>query len=85
MTEPLNQPLPVFDPAAKTRVIVGGLLLAFVWPLAAATMITIAVVMPAETLDKWAWLLILGGVVFAFGNTVAVINGVIHGKTVDID
>lgn len=70
-------PTPAADPAvARTRVIVGGILLALAWLLAAATVIALLVVLPDHHVRDYAAAVVAAGIFTAAGATYALIEGV---------
>lgn len=49
------------DDEKKTRLKVGGALIAFAWLLAAATVVGLLLVLPGHQVDDYAGLIVLGG------------------------
>ncbi len=67
------------DPTAKARLILGGVLLALAWLLAAAVVIGLLIVLPENHVRDYAWAVVLSGLFAAAGATYAVISDVING------
>jgi hypothetical protein len=65
------------DTAEKTRVIVGGALIAFAWLLATAATIALLKVLPTHQVDDYAGVVVASGLLAATVATVAVIVGII--------
>lgn len=72
------------DPAAKTRVIVGAILLVLVWAMSAATVVALLIVLPDHQVDDYAFWIIAGGFATAVLGTLTVVNCVIHGQTIEV-
>lgn len=64
------------DPAARTRVIVGGLLLALAWLLGAAVVVVLLLVLPDQHVRDYAWAVVTAGLVAAGGATYALVDEV---------
>ncbi len=62
------------DPNTKTRLIVGGVLLALAWLLSAATVAGLLFVLPEQHVRDYAWAVIGTGVLTAAGATYALIG-----------
>ncbi len=73
------------DPAARARVIAGAILLPIVWLASAATVVALLVVLPDRTVEAWAWLIVVAGLVVAAVGSSVVVNGVIHGDRINLD
>jgi len=66
------------DPAAKTRVVVGGILLALAWLLSAATVVGLLTVLPDHLVDDHAFAIIAGGLLVAAVATAAIVEDVMQ-------
>ncbi len=64
---------------AKTRVIVGGVLLALAWLLASATVLGLLAVLPEQHVRDYAWAVIAAGLAAAAGATYALVADVMTG------
>lgn len=67
---------------ARTRIRVGGALIAFAWLLTAATVVALMIVLPGHQVDDYAAWIILGGLLAGVAATV-LIGWAILGLDVD--
>jgi TRAP-type mannitol/chloroaromatic compound transport system permease large subunit len=68
--------IPTSDPNARTRVIVGAILLAVAWVLAAAFVLILLIVLPSHQVHDYAWAIIGSGLLAAGAATRAIIDAV---------
>lgn len=64
--------------AAKTRLIVGAILLPILWLLTASCVVALLLVLPDYQVRDYAWAVVLSGMVLAGIGSYAVIDGVMQ-------
>lgn len=74
---------PVPDPAAKIRVVVGGILLPILWLVAGAVVVALLMVLPDHQVRDYAWLIVLVGIVVSALGTYVVVNDVMRPNPTD--